>query len=195
MAWDSATSKTSWAGDSLRTVDRRGVAVDVQVGRAQPAGSPADRRLAGDAVQPGQPARRLGQEEQVAAPDLAPVDPPAQQRLVRDDGAVGQRDDRLVDGPQLGVGEDPDLHGHAAARQLDGQRGCGEQPRGQRDGILGRVGRHPHGLGLGHRQLQGQPLQQPLKPATVGLGVDDLEQPRIRVDVQAEGAGDPGDGR
>ena len=68
-----------------------------------------------------QPAGLLGDEEQVAAADLAAVDDAAQQRLVGDDGAVGERDDRLVDRPELRLGQHADLDGHAAAGQLDGE--------------------------------------------------------------------------
>ena len=55
----------------LRAVDGGRVAVDVQVGAAQPAGGAADGRLPGDPVQPVQPAGGLGKEEEVAATDLA----------------------------------------------------------------------------------------------------------------------------
>jgi hypothetical protein len=141
-----------------------------------------------------QPAGRLGHEEQVTAADLAAVDHAAQQGLVGHDRAVGQRDDRLVDRPELGLGEHPDLDGDPAAGQLDGERRGGQQPGGQRRPLGRRIGDHPHGLGLGTGELAGQPLEQPVQPTTPA-GIDDIEHRRSRMDREAQSARGPGDRR
>src|SRR4051794_37526315 len=104
--------------------DRGGVGVHEQVVVAQPRHGTGDRGLAADPIQPVQPAGLLGHEEEVPATHLAVVDDPAQERLVGDHRAVRERDDRLVDRPELRLGEDADLDGHAAPGELDGERGA-----------------------------------------------------------------------
>ena len=146
----------------LRPVDRRRVEVHEQVVVAEPGHRSGDRRLAADAVQGREPAGGLGHEEQVTAADLAAVDEPAQQRLVGDDGAVGERDDRLVGRPELRLGQDAHLRGHAAAGELDGQAGRGQQAGGAGGTVPRRVGGHPDGLQLGGGEVAREPLEEPV---------------------------------
>ena len=194
MACDSTTSKTSCgrldpglvddplgAGQAdLRPVDRRRVEVDEQVVVPEPGRGAGDRGLAADPVQPVQPAGLLGDEEQVSPADLAAVDDAAQQRLVGDDGPVGQRHDRLVDRPELRLGEDADLDGHAAAGQFDGEAwarsAAGRSAAAPSPG--GSVTTRSASVSAAVSS-RARTLEQPVQPAAAAV-VEDVEQLRGR---------------
>ncbi|WP_242472023.1 hypothetical protein [Blastococcus sp. TML/C7B] len=160
----------------------------------QPGHRPGDGRLAADPVEAVQPAGGLGDEEEVAAAHLATVDEAAQQRLVRDHRAVGQPDDRLVGRPELGLGQDADLDGHAPPGQLDGEAGGGEQAGGAGRATGRRVGGDAESVELGGGQLAGQPLEEPLGAPTTA-GIDHLDQPGRGGHLEAERARGPRHGR
>ena len=150
----------------LRPVDRRRVEVDEQVVVAEPRARrrrwPTRGRCRSS--RSSQPAGSATKNRS-PPPTSRPSTTPRSSASWRDDGAVGQRDDRLVDRPELGLGEDADLDGHAAAGQLDRQGRRGQQAGGRaRAPSPGGSVTTRTRLGLGGGELAGQPLEEPVEP-------------------------------